>query len=306
MTLRVSVTWPNAHHALLEDSGAEVSIDADGAPVTVLVSGAGKRVFEIPDGTSTLLLRASFNPQMKAVGEVAAWRPKVFEVTQPFAIIANGTVAAPHVLPEYGGPHPLIDVVSAANKHAAVSIRLRTTFVDVTSCWAAYSPSHAAYIDRRTGTASGTELFALGFTGGAPLLWFASVPPGCRVPPTNAIGTVVFFRPATKKGYSRIDQMHNSFELHRYLLSPMPGEPAPPASMCSRRQWSRRKKGGQKRSTFSGCIAASSRPWRAVARRSCSFSHGQTCRTWARPLARSFPALWTMRCGYSGPSRRSA
>jgi hypothetical protein len=81
---------------------------------------------------------------------------------------------------------------------------------------AAYASEYAT--DHQPGD---PELVALGFTGGKPLIWFATVPSACAAPPAPGVGCLVFFRPESY-AYARVDEPHHEmFGLNRYLLKPV-------------------------------------------------------------------------------------
>ncbi len=88
-------------------------------------------------------------------------------------------------------------------------------------------PNHESTCTSRN-PSSGSELRALAYTGGKPLLWFATYPDRLAFPPSTEISCLVFFRPENDF-YSRIDQPHNMFRLNRFLLSPVTVAPTPDA-----------------------------------------------------------------------------
>jgi hypothetical protein len=244
MTLRFRITWPNAHHPLLADQHAAVTLAADGAALTPLTKTVGERVFEVPPGATKLDLRAIFSPSLPDALGASAHQETVLDVAQSYDVVAGGTAVQPIDQASYLGPHPLVDTVQAANVHGAVHARLATTFVDITPFMPHYG-EHWNYYETRRTNQTNVALRALGCTEGGqgPLIWFASIPEACVVPPSHEISCIVFFRPAIGTAYTRVDQKHPIYSLARYLLRPLPpvtpdtrtddGEPL----LFCRRQW---------------------------------------------------------------------
>ncbi len=228
MTLRVEVRWPNAHHALLAGKAAQIEISTQGQGVVASKQYTGRVEFELPDGTTTFELFARFAPTLRALPAVpSTGQPAVPEITaevlrivQPFEV-TEGTAIRAVALPQYGGPHPLVDVVAAANVHGVASVRLATEFVNVSSFWMRYTSLYEPYAQRRDAETPGMQLEALGYTSGDPKLWFASFCPA-KLEQSANVSCLAFFRPATE-GYTRIDQRHYNYRLTRYLLAPIAG-----------------------------------------------------------------------------------
>lgn len=232
MKLRVEVRWPNAHHVLLAGKAAVIEITTQGQGVVATKKYAGRVEFELPEGTTSFELSARFAPAFAAV-KGPANRPdlavpelsaEVLRIVQPFEV-ADGTAIRAVALPQYGGPHPLVDVVTAANVHGAASVRLATEFVDIGSFWGQYAIRFAAYAARRDADTPGMQLDALGYTGGDPKIWFASYCPA-KLTESSNVSCLAFFRPESD-GYTRIDQRHDNYQLTRYLLAPIPGAAKP-------------------------------------------------------------------------------
>ncbi|WP_437872650.1 hypothetical protein [Sorangium sp. So ce363] len=217
--LKLRVTWPNAGHALLPESGADVRLEAGGAPLPLASRSAGVREFDIPDGTARVVLKATFTASFGAVGRAGAMSHPVLQVEQPYDVVAGGTMLEAASIPAYVKSHPLVDTKVMANVHGAALAQIRTEFVNVTPFWMAYAAYASEYVvDHRPGDPA---LVALGYTGGKPLLWFASVPAACAAPPAPGVGCLVFFRPENY-AYSRVDEAsHSMFGLNRYLLKPV-------------------------------------------------------------------------------------
>ncbi|WP_437682187.1 hypothetical protein [Sorangium sp. So ce131] len=217
--LKLRVTWPNAGHPLLPESGADVRVEVGGAPLPLAARSQGVREFDIPDGTGRLVLKATFTASFGAVGSVGPMSHPVLQVEQPYDVVAGGTMLEAANIPAYVKSHPLVDTKVMANVNGAALAQIRTEFVNITPFWMAYAaeaPEYAA--DHKPGE---TELVALGHTGGKPLIWFATVPAACAAPPAPGIGCLVFFRPQSYT-YSRVDDAHHDmFGLNRLLLKPV-------------------------------------------------------------------------------------
>lgn len=225
MTLKLRVTWPHAGHPLLPEAGAAVTVTADGSPLTPTLQQPGKREFEIPPGTGAVHLTVSFTASFGPVGSVSPMSAEVLRAEQPFTVVDGGTRLEAEFLPEFLQHHPLIDTKSIANVNGAVLAQVYTDFVNIGPFWKAYAddPHLAVYNQEHHPQ---TELVALGYTGGDPKIWFASIPDTCLIPPNTEMFCLVFFRPENDP-YSRIDQQHSMFRLNRYLLSQVPGDTNP-------------------------------------------------------------------------------
>lgn len=217
MKLEVKVTWANAGHALLPEALAEVTLTAGSSPLSAKASKTGERHFEIPDGTTNVTLNAQFSVAFGPVGKEPAKKEVVWRATQPFTV-KDGTELVPTDIPAYVKGHPLVETHAASGTKGAVLLRLRTEFVNITPFWLAYAEKSAEYTSDHDPKAS---LVALGYTGGKPLIWFASFTDTCLTPPKPAMSCLVFFRPATRYAYNRVDQVHSMYGLNRFLLKPV-------------------------------------------------------------------------------------
>ena len=216
MTLKLRVTWPNAGTTLLPEKLADVRAEVGGSPLPLTSQSTGVREFDIPAGATRVVLKASFSVAFKAVGSSGPMTRVVLKAEQPYDVVDGGTKLEPVNLPAYVKGHPLVETHVASGANGAALARLRTEFVNITPFWMEYadSSSSAEYIVDHE---PGTELVALGFTGGDPKIWFASVPAACVAPPRPDISCLVFYRPAHYE-YTRVDQPHEMGGLNRYLL----------------------------------------------------------------------------------------
>jgi hypothetical protein len=240
MTIRLRVEWDNPKHALLEDKYATVEVQADGNAVDLVDRGTGHRDFEVPEGTGSVDLRVAFEPQLRAVGDAAIQEHLVLRAHQTYTVDAAGSGLVPDKMAPYMQPHPLIDSKALSNANGAVLAHVHTQFVDVHPFWRAYcyhdvdsrpNPRKGdwATIDEYDSDhLIGSTLRALAYTGGKPLLWFATYPDRLAFPPSTEISCLVFFRPQNDP-YSRIDQRHTMRRLNRFLLSPVTMAPTPDA-----------------------------------------------------------------------------
>ncbi|WP_437675074.1 hypothetical protein [Sorangium sp. So ce131] len=229
MTLKVSITWDNANHALLPEAHADVKLDGGG--VTLDGSAPGRREYTIADGVARVALKASFSasfgpvqgfaPERKGVSSTVAVSAgalalEVLRAQQEFDVVDGGTRLSPVSQPSYAGPHPLVDLRGAANVHGSAAIKIRTDFVDITGFWRAYAGGWGYYEAERK---PGTQLVVLGSTSASPLIWFASIPDVCAGFTNGFTSCLVFFRPGNYE-YERLDQPHQMSALARYLLKP--------------------------------------------------------------------------------------
>jgi hypothetical protein len=236
--LKLRVTWPNAGHPLLPETGAKIDLQVDGAPLTPTVQKKGIREFEIPDGAGKARLEVSFTASFGSVKLTKKLtRPpqsaEVFSALQDFTVVDGGTRLEADMMPGYLQHNPLIDTKSIANINGAMLAQVHTEFVDITPFWEAYWGDYVqTYKDDHK---PGTKLFPLGYTGGKPLIWFASVPDACWDPPTTEIPCLVFYRPDFLD-YKRIDEANGMFRVARFLLSPIEGSTDPWSSDVFRLQ----------------------------------------------------------------------
>ncbi|WP_437908215.1 hypothetical protein WME95_10230 [Sorangium sp. So ce327] len=232
MTLRIAVTWPNANSPLLPDNLADVRLEAGGTPLTPKQAAPGRREYEIPDGAAKLSLKASFSVAFGPVKgtaknpdvliDVGAMTHVVLRAEQEFDVVDGGTRLRPVDQPAYAGPHPLVHMVGAANLHAAVSIKLRTEFVDITPFWKVYAAVWSYYEAEHK---PGTTLLVLGATGATPIIWFASIPDACLHCTNGFASCLIFFRPENYI-YTQVNQPHQMAALARYLLKPKEADDA--------------------------------------------------------------------------------
>ncbi len=225
MALKIRVTWPNAGSPLLPDSGATVLLFANGKLVVPAATSVGERTYDVPDGTTELKLSARFRASFGAVSgkapdgaamSVDAMDREVLRAEQSYTVSGNALTAVS--IPEFAGPHPLVVTKGAANAHGVAAITLRTLFVDVGAFWEQYCQNWPYYLQEHT---AGMTTHVLGFTGGMPVVWLASVPDAMASFAGNDPGCLVFYRPASYP-YSRLDQPHQGSAIARYLCKPKP------------------------------------------------------------------------------------
>jgi hypothetical protein len=132
------------------------------------------------------------------------------------------------------GRHPLVFVNTAemaTTKTATIDIA--SFFVDLTETWWALHGTNRPqdrykaadeYRARHPTDAEG-DLKVLGYTGGKPLLWFASVPPGAYE--SEEVSALVFFRPGTYPYEYDLGGLQSPrhraigmYQLSRFLLAP--------------------------------------------------------------------------------------
>jgi hypothetical protein len=214
------VTWDNAAHALLPDALANVRVELNSGEILEPVARApGSRRFDLPPGASGVILKATFSVSFGAVGGAEPLTAEVLRAEQAYDVSDGALALVPS--PPFRTCHPLIE--STLRPGAAQSARIRTQFVNITPFWMAYARFADDYRADRDPRA---DLVALGYTGGDPKIWFASVPEACLAPPSPAMGCLVFYRPSGAS-YDRIDQEHDMFGLTRYLLKPVDDPAAP-------------------------------------------------------------------------------
>ena len=225
MTIKVNVVWNGAGgaHRLLPDALSEVSLDVDGTVTQGATGTLGRRTFTVPDGASAVTLKAKFVADFPKPHKVSPMKETVLEVEQGYTVEGNGTLLKPDTDPAFAGPHPLVETTSVAGQAGATQIRIHTDFVDIEKFWfgwAGFASDHTAEHQ------PGTTLLPMGFTGGKPLIWFASVADAVKSPSQPAISCLTFFRPSSY-AYARIDMDHSMFGLNRYLLAPTTDPKAP-------------------------------------------------------------------------------
>jgi hypothetical protein len=225
VTHEISVVWTGADgaHGLLPDQHAEISLDVDGTVMPGVKGTSGKRKFVLPAGAQKVVLEARFSTDYGAFGSAPAMTEVVLEARQAYTVQQNGTALVAEFDPAFMGPHPLVETISVSGAAGATMIRLHTDFVDITKFWFAYASFASEYTAEHQ---PGTTLVPLGFTGGDPKIWFASISDMAIIPPNPSISCLVFYRP-NNYAYSRIDQQHDMFGLNRYLLRPTTDPTAP-------------------------------------------------------------------------------
>lgn len=211
MTIKLTVTWENAEHALLPDALADIRVELpSGEILAPSVRMPGQRRFDIPAGAGRIVLRAAFSASFNQVGGVEPLEVEVLRAEQVFDVSGASITAVE--TPPFGAVHPLVASDIRPGSHPFV--RIHTQFVNITPFWMAYAGFADDYLENRDPRA---DLVALGNTSGEPKIWFASVPEACAAPPSPAVGCLVFYRPSGAT-YDRIDQIHDMFGLNRYLL----------------------------------------------------------------------------------------
>jgi hypothetical protein len=180
MAIQFTVSWANPGHALLPDALADIRVELPGEEQLSPVERApGLRRFTIPDGQGTFTLRAVFSASFEAFDEAPAVKEVVLEVEQRYEVDARGLIAAA-ASPLFEGPHPLVETKLPAHPREGFAAKIRTDFVDITPFWCAYAVFAAEHDAEHDADAS---LVALGYTGGDPKIWFASIPAAAAAPP---------------------------------------------------------------------------------------------------------------------------
>ncbi len=156
-------------------------------------------------------------PPPKQIGTAPAMSREVWSAEQTFTVDAKGGLSADD-MPDFKGPHPLIELTDASNTNGVALVTLDLTFVDVTEFFKAYQRPDDAQ-EYKDDHKEKVEWRALGFTPGNPLIWHVSIPEACTS--ASKMGCLVFFRPSNQQ-YQRLDQLQDEYgELVRYLLAPM-------------------------------------------------------------------------------------
>lgn len=229
MSLRLAVTWPNARSPLIPDDRAGIDVLADGKRLTPTRSAVGERIFELPDGTAKVRLIASFHAKFGPVAGTEATsdvEAEVLHIDQKYDV-KDGTRLEPEAIPAFVGPHPLAVTKGIAGTKGAVSIVLRTEFVDITPFWAKYAtfwPTYEKEMAKENAlrTDRKTLILPMGYTGGPPFIWFANFLQACQTSKNNEVSCLVFYRPANHYTFTRMDQEHEMVGLMRYLIAPLP------------------------------------------------------------------------------------
>jgi hypothetical protein len=222
------VTWPNAGSALLPESGANVTLFADGVDVPPTQTSKGLRAFAVPDGASKVELTASFTvsfdavhgtaPQSRGTISVGPLSAEVLSATQTYTV-SNGALTEDPVADYGGGPTPLLEMKKPGGA-GVVEITVRTEFVDIDPFWSQYAEHWDYFLSEEQ---PGTKTYVLGYTGGMPIIWFAVVPDAMATFANALPSCLVFYRPANKRyTYTKVNQPHQASAIARYLLKPKP------------------------------------------------------------------------------------
>ena len=231
--IKFRVQWPNASHPLL--ASPTMVVAADGVELSPTGVQLGVQDFEIPDGTATLDLAASFTAVLPVDGPKGSTRNFIlFDARQSYSVDGDGLTAVQATL--VSGDrfdttrtvHPLIQTVSAANAASgAALVELRTEFLDLTRQWL-FNASGFHAMTRLNDTEPDNTFVALAATGSQPPLWFAHFQKDLT-PPTPETSALVFFRPSGHYTYvNAFDPVHRDrglADLNRYLLAPKDNKP---------------------------------------------------------------------------------
>ena len=226
MTIQFRVTWPNARHPLLPESGVKIVVEADGAPASLVSSQPGVREFLVEGTPSGIVMKAEFSVSLRAVGATPAQQATVLTASQRYRVTDGGNTIEPQLVDPFQQQHPLVDSKVLIAKNAAILAQVHTDFVNITPLWNAYTRTKQPDIDHadeyaREANPNHVELVALGYTAGLPLIWFASIPNAAFLTSSRKVSALVYYRPANGP-YRRVDQVHTTFRLNRFLLSPDP------------------------------------------------------------------------------------
>jgi hypothetical protein len=230
--IRFRVEWVNPRHALLAEAGANIVVSIPGQAQTLapVSHGRGFREYDVPSTVSEFLLEISFAPELGKVGAAAAMSTEVFKASQRYVVSEEGNHIEAVDMPPFLQPHPLIDSKTEASSNVAVLAQARTEIVDITRFWDHYMDWRTASSDPSESASPGefrterepfVQFVALGYTGGIPLIWFASVPVVLSLPRTTRIGTLVYYRP-DNYWYNNVNDRHDSYPLNRFILNPIP------------------------------------------------------------------------------------
>lgn len=271
MAFRVTVRWPNGDSELLPESGAKVELQANGTALSPTSSAVGSRVFEVPDGTTTVRLTAVFSATLGPVsGPIPNTNPpvpmsagavtaEVLRIEQTYSVVGGNALRA-ETIDDYRGPHPLAAFKkTAAASRGGLTIVLQTEFVDAEPFYAAFAARWPFVVSQRQ---PGTRLCVLGHTGGNPRIWFAVAPNGSATFTNGFQSCLVFYRPRTYV-YSRVGEPHQASSIGRYLLMPKPTDGY-----------------GLMRCRFEDCLVRSERslvllyPWQSGGERESGAAHG--------------------------------
>lgn len=223
MSIRLQVRWPTPGHMLLQ--GAKVTVLVDGNDTPASNAEPGDHLFEIPDGSSHVLVKVVFEPDIP----VAKGTRKFVVLRADQAYMVDGTSLQPDTTPFHlsngelssQNVNPLIDTIGAGNAVSGLTIaEVRTEWVDLTEYWIWRGFTAAGqYL---SDTERDCSLVAAGSTVEKPSMWFATFPLGLA-PPTPEVGALVFYRPSIDHAYTQPWEVHVTeawFALQRYLLAP--------------------------------------------------------------------------------------
>lgn len=216
MTRRLIVTWQH-HDTLLPERLFEVSLDGFvGGEVKRVRSQPGLREFVVDPVATLLTLTVRARAPFRAMGAVPPTTATTLSLKQEIDVSSGELRFRPS--PQWGA-HPRLSLRQAASReHLIATLAIDTTFLDVTSVYASYAHERDLDSFAERAAESKTNFAAFAYTGGSPLLWFASIPAKCRG--TSPVSALVFFRPSGD-AYSRVDEGHSLYRLNRYLLQPV-------------------------------------------------------------------------------------
>jgi len=220
MTLKMKVTWPNAGTTLLPEDLAEITLDEGATSHAPTSSAKGVREFDVPPGASSVTLSAQFSVKFGAVtladGTVVPETEKPVWIVEQEYDVVNGTSLVPKGSTAGIKVHPLVETTNASGTNGAAQVRLRTEFVSLGNFWPLYATGFGEWKSDHT---KGIGFQVMGYTGGKPIIWFASIAKAARETSKTEISCLVFYRPAND-GYKRVDQQHSQSRLNRFLLKP--------------------------------------------------------------------------------------
>lgn len=256
MDLLIRVRWKNGSHPLLQRGDGQTKTvwhapglpnvaTTGGAPTIEVIADGGvpalnqnwtenSQDFVLKDPQSTVSVSITFAPWVVGI------QAETLSANQTYTLSGENPVESSATVGPTGGStttvtkHPLVSVVKeppGAAGQTAFTVTIDTTFVDATehwqklcatrgkclsesfSCWEAYRKLHEA----------GTELAVLGYTDGAPAIWFALVPDACKS--AGSVSALVFFRPAAGAYASIHGALDAMYALTRYVLRPRSPDP---------------------------------------------------------------------------------
>jgi hypothetical protein len=220
MTVKMKVTWPNAGTTLLPEDLVQITLDVGSTSHPPTTAAKGVREFDVPAGATSVTLSAQFSVNFGEVtladGSVVPETEKPVWIAEQEYEVVNGTTLVPKGSTAGIKVHPLVETTNASGTNGAVQVRLRTEFVSLGNFWKLYASGTAEWKSDHT---KGVGLLVLGYTGGKPLIWFASIPKAVQETAKTEISCLVFYRPSNDT-YTRVDQQHSQSRLNRFLLKP--------------------------------------------------------------------------------------